>query len=361
MQEKIDELIKTLNTKYIKVNEPISKHTVVKIGGPADIWYEPPTTEEFVAAVKKARELNIPVTVIGRGSNTLISDKGIRGLVIRNGSKNIKVGNEFSVEETTKLEKDTQSRWEGATEAEGARKMYDFKDLDYDESEYPRVEVKIDSGVDMAFAMNYLITQGITGLQWYSRIPGNMGGWIYNNTHGGTHFINEVVKSVSILAENGDIITLNHDDLSFGYDESRFHKTHEIILDATLNLYKGDKQRAKEVAIEWAKRKSIQPPISTGCIFANISNEMKEKLGYPTGSVGYIIEHILELSGFRIGDAAISINHHNFIENKGKATAADYLSVVQEIQKKAEQKLGFKFKPEIFFLGFTPEEINSIQ
>ncbi len=351
----LQKLIDKLDPKYTKLNEPMSKHTTVRIGGPADIWYEAPTTEDFVNAVKSARELEIPVTVLGRGSNVLISDQGLRGLVIRNGSKNIQIGEETieapKEEDAEKAAEEIEARWASATEKEGARKMYEFKDLDYHEDDKPIVEVKMDSGVDMPYAINYLISQGVTGLQFFAKVPGNLGGWIYNNAHGGTHFINEYIKSVRVLDEFEDIKTLNHGELSFGYDSSRFHKTHEIILDAILLLRKGDKQRAQYTAMEWAKRKVIQPPISVGCVFANISNIDKENLKYPTGSVGYIVEHVLKMTGFQIGGAAISPKHHNFIENKGNATAKDYLAVIKEIQKRTKEQTGLDLKLEIFLLG----------
>lgn len=355
------ELINKLNPKYLKLNEPLSLHTTVGIGGPADIWYEAQSNAEFVETIRYARQLNIPITVLGRGSNVLISDKGLRGLVIKNGSKSIIIGDEVPVVETAELEKEIQKvefRW--ASDNQKGTFKYEFKDLDYDESESPRIEVKIDSGVDMPFAINYLINKGITGLQWYARIPGNLGGWIYNNVHGGTHFINEVIKSVEVLTENGATMHLKPSDLNFGYDESRFHSTKEIILSATLNLYKGDKEKAKVVAIEWAKRKSIQPHKSTGSVFKNISKEDQNRLGYPTASIGYIVEHIIKLSGFRVGDAAISKAHHGFIENLGNASAKDYLQVIKTIQDKTLEKTGIKITPEIFLLGFTKEELSSI-
>ncbi|MBE0573756.1 FAD-binding protein, partial [Candidatus Dojkabacteria bacterium] len=230
MGEQYKELIGKLNPKYLKLNEPLSLHTTVGIGGPADIWYEAQSTEEFIEAINLARKLEIPVTILGRGSNVLISDSGIRGLVLKNGSKNIVIGSEVSVKETEELEKEVtkiEARW--ASDSEKGTFKYEFKDLDYDELDSPRIEVKIDSGVDMAFAINFLINKGITGLQWYARIPGNLGGWIYNNVHGGTHFINELIKSVDVLTENGAVITLKVSDLNFGYDVSRFHNSNEII------------------------------------------------------------------------------------------------------------------------------------
>ncbi len=349
--DKYTEFLKELDsTRYI-LNEPLSKHSTVRIGGPADIWYEALTNDDFIQTIKLAREYNVPVTILGRGANVLIGDLGIRGLVIKNSSKNIKISSEESVSETKELEDEVQARWDSATEEEGARSMYEFKDLDYSEEEYPRVDVTIDSGVDMPFAINYLIQNGVTGLQWYSRIPGSLGGWIYNNVHGGTHFIHEVIKDVTVLTPDNKIVVLGKQDLGLDYDLSRFHTSNEVIIKATLLLYKGDTQKARYVAMEWAKRKSIQPSISIGCIFKNISNESKEKFNYPTTSVGYIVEHVLNMKGFHIGDAYISPNHHNFIENKGNATAKDYLAVINEIVNRTKEKLGIDLELEIFKLG----------
>lgn len=353
-----EKLLKSLNPSNLKLNEPLSKHSTVRIGGPAEIWYEPKTTEEFCKAIISARKLGINVTILGRGSNTLISDKGIAGLVIRNASNEIIIL-EGRIEKAEPLKEtcdEIEARWQ--SDSQKGTFKYEFKDLDYDESNFPRIEVKLDSGVDMPFAINYLIDKGITGLQWYSRIPGNLGGWIYNNVHGGTHFINEVVKSVKALDKNNNIKILSGNELAFEYDKSRFHTSGEIILEATLLLYKGDKEKAKYVAMEWAKRKSIQPPNSLGSVFKNIDNETKDRLGYPTTATGYIVEHVLKLSGFKINDAAISPKHHNFIENTGNASAKDYLEVIKTIVTRAKEEIGIDLKPEIFFLGFTDQELS---
>jgi len=345
-------LIAKLNTAHTKLDEPLSKHTTLKIGGPADIFYQPQTTEELIEAVKFARELNIPITMLGWGANVLIGDKGIRGLVIRNNSKQIQVGEQKSTEESAMNDEEIIARWASATEEEGARTMYDFKDLDYNESDKPIVEVRMDSGVDLPFAINFMIKQGLTGLQWYGRIPATIGGAIYNNIHGGTHHLSELIKSVRVLTTAGEVKELMVDELEAGYDTSRFHTSGEIILDATFNLRKGDKDKAEFVSKEWTKRKySLQPSISCGCVFKNVSNEEKDKRAWPTGSAGYVIEQQLLMTGFHIGDAWIASGHHNFIENKGSASAQEYLSVIKEIQKRSQEQLGIELELEIFLLG----------
>jgi UDP-N-acetylmuramate dehydrogenase len=216
----------------------------------------------------------------------------------------------------------------------------------------------MDSGVDLPFAINYLIGKDITGLQWYAGIPGTIGGAIFNNIHGGTHFMSEILDKVKILDTNLEIIELSVKDLGMDYDKSRFHNSGEIILQGTFCLFKGDVEKAKFTATEWASRKKLQPRNSPGCAFANITQEQKESNKFPTTSVGYIVEHEIGLSGHKVGDAAISKDHHNFIVNEGSATAGDFLAILKEIHKRTKEKFGIELVPEIMLLGFDPEEIK---
>jgi len=340
-------------------NEPLKNHTTLKIGGPAEYFFIAEAIEELVKAVKIAKKLNINVTLLGRGSNILISDKGLKGLVIKNMSKNIIIKGEKPISSKSEKEADQiQSRWQ--SDAKKGTFKYEFSDLDYDETDKPKVEIIIDSGVDLSYAIFFLIQNGITGLQWYAGIPGTIGGAVFNNIHGGTHFLSEVITSVKVLTKDLKIKDLSIKDLGVEYDKSRFHNSGEIILQTTFSLFKGDTEKAKATALEWAKRKSIQPRNSAGCTFANITNEEKEKLNYPTTSVGYIVEHVIGMSGFEKGDAIVSKAHHNFIENRGNATASDYLEVVKEIMKRTKEKTGIKLVPEIFFLGFEKNEVEGI-
>jgi UDP-N-acetylmuramate dehydrogenase len=230
-------------------------------------------------------------------------------------------------------------------------KKYDFADLDYDESKARDVEVVLDSGVNLQVAMVQLFDLGVTGLQWYARIPGTIGGAVYNNIHGGTHTFAEIIKKVVILNEHGGIETLSGKELKLGYDKSRFHDSGEIILEVTLGLKMGDVVRARKTADEWRKRKMIQPMNSAGCVFKNISEEDRAILGYPTTSVGYIIEHVLNMTGFAIGGAVIAKEHHNFIVNTGGATTKEILTIRDEIAKRARESVGIELEDEIIRVG----------
>lgn len=341
------ELAKCLNQDRVKFDEPLSLHTTLGIGGPADIFYETVDSGDLIKAVRLARSYGVPVTVVGGGSNILVSDKGIRGLVIKNNSNKISIGKSKKTE--TFLTEPVATRWQ-ADASKGTFK-YDFKDLDYEEWDEKRISVTIDSGVNLAVAMMRLIDQGVTGLQWYSRIPGTIGGAVFNNVHGGTHTIKEMVDKVVVLGLNGEIKSMSADELGLDYDQSRFHKSGEIIVEVVFDMYLGDKEKAKEVVTEWAKRKAIQPMNSAGCVFKNISEEDKEKHGYPTTATGYLIEHVLKMTGYKVGGAAVSTAHHNFIVNEGKATAKDFLAVRDEVIKRAKAKIGIDLESEIVLLG----------
>lgn len=355
--EKIIRLKNLLGDKA-KLNEPLSKHTFLKIGGPAQIYCEAENTEEYKKAISLARKLQINITPMGDGSNVLISDRGVKGLVLVNHSNEIEILGEAENKTQIDIIKPVY-RWESDSKI-GTFK-YEFKDLDYDESHEKRVKVKMDSGVNLPRAIDFLLDKGITGLQWYAGIPGTIGGAVFNNIHGGTHFVSEVIGSVDVIDLNGDYKILQKSDLGADYDKSRFQESKEIIIRATFILYKGDTDKAKYVRYEWAKRKSLQPRNTPGCAFHNLTQEQKEKLNIPTTSAGFVIEHLLKMTGFKIGDAAISKDHHNFIVNEGHASAKDYLAVMKTIYTRAKDELGIVMVPEIFLIGFNDAEIKEFK
>jgi len=330
----------------VRRDEPLSAHTTLGIGGKADLFYITESSGDLVKAVRLARSFQVPVTVIGGGSNILVGDAGVRGLTIKNKSKKITVHKEGKIHAL--LRGVVGARWMRSTK--GSLKG-DFTDINYDERDKPDVEVVLDSGVNLQVAMAQLFDQGVTGLQWYSRIPGTIGGAVYNNIHGGTHTFAEIVKKVVILDKHGGIKTIAGKNLRLGYDHSRFHESGEIILEVTLVLKAGDVERARKTADEWKKRKATQPMNSAGCVFKNISEEERTILGYPTTSVGYIVENILNMSGFKVGGAAIAKEHHNFIVNRGGATAKDFLAVRDEIVKRAREGVGIELEDEIILIG----------
>ncbi len=344
---KYDNLIKKLKSKNIKTfkNEPLKKYTTFQIGGPADVLSIVTRKKELVTAIKYALKLNVEFIILGGGSNVLISDKGIKKFVIINKATNIEI-----LKKDEKLD-NLKSTIRNRLIQTDTKKLYSFKDLDYKETG-ERILVKIDSGTNLMRATLDLIKQGITGLQWYAGIPGTIGGAVFNNIHGGTHFLSEVIKQVEVLnTKTQEIYTLTNKKCDFKYDYSRFHSNPEIILSATFSLYRGDGEKALYVFQEWTKRKIIQPKRSAGSIWQNLDNETIKKLNLPTGSWGYIIDKIFKLKGKRINNAQISTKHAGFIENIGDAKASDVLKLIKLVEQEAEQKLQIKPKREVFLLG----------
>jgi UDP-N-acetylmuramate dehydrogenase len=333
-------------TLSFELNHPLAYETTLRIGGNADYFTRVSSQGDLVELVKQASDQEVPTTILGGGSNVLISDAGIKGLVVKNYTN----GYEISGETKGKVfAKRPDPRWNGASIE------------DYSEEGSAQVSVDIKSGTSLQRAIYGLIDRGLTGLQWFSGIPGTIGGAVFNNIHGGTHFFSELVRSVTICDKYGNIKEISSDELNFDYDCSRFHSSHELILEASLDLFAGDKDRALLTADMWKKKKALQPKNSAGCTFKNIDNSDKERLGYPTCSAGYIIDKILKLTCYRRGDIMVSPEHANFIVPCGdKPLASDYIKVIREIQKRAFEATGLKLRPEIIFLGFNREEIEDI-
>lgn len=359
-----DSLLQVFQSQFphlqFQANHALAPYTTVKIGGPAELFVIVTKTQDLIDVVLHANSHQVPVTILGWGANSLISDAGIKGLVIKNACQDITVHDEKITQEIVTEYKQikVEPRWNAAKAPETP--SYEFTDLDYNEDTAERVAVTMDAGVSLPAAINILLAKGITGLQWYSRIPASVGGAIYNNIHGGTHFIGEVVVAVDVITEDNQHTRYTVDQLDFDYDFSRFHHSQEVILSTDFLLFKGDVAKAQKAAIEWARRKSVQPQNSLGCVFQNISAEDQQRLQVPTPSIGYLIQHVLKLQGYRVGDAQVSNQHAAFIENLGSATATDYLTIIKKIVAEAKEKCQLELKTEIFFLGFTEQELAGI-
>lgn len=331
---------------------PLAPFTAIKIGGPAEVLVTVTTSDDLAHLIQFCVTQSIPYTLLGWGANTLIADRGIRGLVIRNTAKELNIEDSGTANQTAPAIPARHK--ELLTES-------DFASIDYEEAaDAERVSVTIASGWPLPSLIPTLLSQGVTGLQWYSRIPATLGGAIVNNIHGGTHFLSEVVESVRVISKEGTELQLSNEECAFEYDYSRFHHSGETIIDARLSLWKGDVARAQKTVAAWAVQKAAQPQQSLGCTFQNIAQTDEERLKLPTNSTGYIIDVLLGMKGKSIGGAQISPQHAAFIVNTGGASAADYLSLALEVHKRAREELGLSLKPEIFFKGFTAQELKEL-
>lgn len=304
-----EELQNKLGLERIKLNEPLSLHTSIKVGGPAKWYYEAQNKEEIVTAVKTANALKIPYFVLGGGTNVLFKDKGFEGLIIRNKSQNISL-----LGFKGKIEKGKMNLNEIMLEAE--------------------------SGATINQLVRYTIEENIEGLEYFLGTPGTVGGAVYNNAHWQQFLIGDKIVSAEIIDLKGNVFEVNKNYFKFGYDQSILHKTKEIVLSVKFHLAKGDKnilwQRANE---SLAYRKDTQPALpSLGCTFQN-----PHILNY---SAGYLIEQT-GLKGKIIGGAQISDKHANFIINLSSATSSDILSLINLIKSEVVKKFGINLKEEI--------------
>lgn len=326
-------------------NHPLAPYTTVKIGGPADTFIITNTTEEFIKALKKYS--SSPLTILGNGSNVLISDSGIRGTVIKNSSKDI----DILVADPLPIEFHHTYTQRKENEPE---KYLDFTKLDYDESKESQVLVKISSGTPLPYVINYLLDHGVTGLQWFAYIPGTIGGATWYNIHGGAYHFSDYLESIECFnLKTGYIENFFKKDLTWSYEKSFFQENpHLIILSTTLRLFKGNVKLAKQVKEAWiAQKVKVQPMNSAGSIFANPSLDDCQKIWGEQKSTGWIIDHELNWKGKQVGGAQISPLHSNFIVNTGTATAKDVSNLITEIKNEVQKRFSLTLKTEVKFLG----------
>lgn len=330
-------------------NFPLAPLTTLKIGGPADSFIEAKSNAQLIEIIKSTPS-STPITILGNGSNVLISDSGIRGLVIRNLSKEITIHSDSTHKSYLINHKSTDSTHRTENEPQ---KYLNFAALDYDESSEPRIQVTLDAGVPLPYAINYLVKQGITGLQWFAYIPGTIGGATWYNIHGGKYNLSQFIDSVTIFNRTTNQTIKIKNDAEFKYDTSPFqHHSDWIILSTTLNLYLGDTQKAAAVVKSWIEQKmKVQPMNSAGSTFQNPSLEDSVRNWGEQKSTGWIIDHELGWKGKQVGGAQISLQHANFIVNTGTATAKDYFNLATEIITEVQKRFGFTLKMEVKLLG----------
>lgn len=342
-----DAIVEKLGGKRVLINEPMSYHTTIKIGGPADYYYQATTNKELVEAVSFCRQQSLSYFLLAGGSKILVGDLGIRGLVVHNKTTGVEVLSEPDVSQQASIFK-TQPRFEAADPAV----FMNFADLDYDETALPPALIKVDSGVMMPTLINHIFTQGITGLEWFVRIPATMGGGIFMNMHGANRFLGDKVVRAEVLTSDGRLLTVDRDYFQFDYDKSSLQENGDILLTVTIKLYKGDVERAKKVAMEWAKRKSkVQSANSAGSVFRNLSAKDQNRLNLPTPSAGFVIDKLLGLKGRQVGQAQISPKHANFIVNLGGSKAKEVMELITLCKTLSWEKLGLDLVEEIVYAG----------
>ena len=286
--------------KELLLEEPMAKHTSFRIGGPADVLAQPADEAELAALLKRAAEHAVPVTLIGNGSNLLVRDKGIRGLVI-------KLSNSFS----------------------------DMKALGN--------ELTFGSGISLAMASKKAASLSLSGMEFAVGIPGTIGGAVYMNAGAYDGEMAKVVTSVRVMDREGKISELKASELAFAYRHTALQNSGLIVTSVTCVLQPGEADAIAAKMADFSQRRISKQPLelpSAGSMF-------KRPPGYFAGT---LIEQT-GLKGYTVGGAQVSQKHAGFVVNVGGATAKDVLQLISDVQSKVFAAHGVRLEPEVLVLG----------
>ena len=294
----------------VETGARLASLTTFDVGGPADWLVAVTGAEELRRALALARDASVPVQVLGGGSNVLVSDGGVRGLVVR-----LHAGEVRAIDAS---------------------------------------RVRADAGVTINGLVRWTINRGLAGLEAWAGTPGTVGGAIFGNAHFRNRLISEIVHTVTLVTPSGELAEVPAGAMGFGYDESRLHRTGEIVVSADFGVTAGDPAALRAVAREsLAFRKRTQPLASpsAGCIFQN-PDPARDRVpdGIPP-SAGALVDRA-GLKGARQGGAVVSPTHANFIVNDGTATAADIRALIERCKAEVRTRFGVELREEIVYLGF---------
>ena len=299
-QEIITRLEQILTKDRIRQNEPMKNHTTFRVGGPADIFLTP-SAEELPAVLSVCREEQMPVTVIGNGSTLLVGDQGIRGVVIciGFGMRGIRVDGE---------------------------------------------KIFLEAGVTLAAAAQQAAKAGLTGLEFASGIPGTFGGAVVMNAGAYGGEMKDVIVSVRVISEDGEILTLSKEELDLSYRHSVIPERGYLVIDGELLLTREkDPDQITERMEELKKKRIEKQPLE----YPSAGSTFKRPEGYFAGKL------IMDagLRGFSVGGAAVSEKHCGFVINKGNATAADICALMDEVTRIVKEKYAVTLEPEVKKVG----------
>ncbi len=283
----------------VKINALMKEHINFEVGGPADILLIPSKVEQIIESIKICKENNIPYFVMGNGSNLLVKDGGIRGVVIKlTGLTNLEVNKE---------------------------------------------EIKADCGVMLKELSDKALENSLTGLEFACGIPGSVGGAVFMNAGAYNGEIKNVIKEAEVITSSGEIVTLSKDELELGYRTSKVMKDNSIVINATFKLEKGNKEEIKETIDDLTQKREEKQPLE----YPSAGSTFKRPEGYFAGK---LIQDS-GLKGYSIGGAAVSSKHSGFVINKGNATAKDILDLIAYIQEEVKKQFGVELHTEVRIIG----------
>lgn len=302
-------LVDLLGAGRIAKDVPLAPLTTFRVGGPADWLVTLRSVEDVRNAVALARDEGVPVSVLGGGSNLLVADDGVRGLVIRVHGGDVVVRGDSTL--------------------------------------------RADAGVTINGLVRWTINRGVAGLEAWAGTPGTVGGAVHGNAHFQGRLISELIQRVTLVTPAAAVLEVDVSDMQFRYDESRLQRTGEIVVSADFHAGRGETATLRAVAREsLAFRKQTQPleAASAGCIFQN-PDPARDRVpeGVPA-SAGALVDRA-GLKGMREGNARVSPTHANFIVNDGGATARDIARLIDRCRTQVLRELGVPLQEEIVRLG----------
>ena len=289
-----------LGSDNVKLQEPMSKHTTFRIGGPADFYLCPHSTKEVQQAVQICKEENLPYFILGNGSNLLVSDKGYRGVIIQ--------------------------LWKN------------FSDISV-----KGCCITAKAGALLSKVAAEALEAGLTGMEFASGIPGTIGGSVFMNAGAYGGEMKDIIKEVKVLDDQGEVRVLSNEEMKLGYRTSIVKEKGYTVLSAVLELKKGEPSVIRETMEDLKNRRTSKQPLdmpSAGSTFKRPEGYFAGKLIMDSG-----------LRGFSVGGAQVSEKHCGFVVNKGGATAEDVTVLIREVQRRVKEKFGVELETEVRFLG----------
>lgn len=297
-------LLNILNKEDILIDEPMSKHISFRVGGPADILVKPSSEDQIKDILTFAKKENIPYLIIGNGSNLLVRDGGIRGIVIKI-AENF---NDFSIEGTT---------------------------------------VTAQSGAMLSFMGKAIMRNNLTGFEFAAGIPGTLGGAIAMNAGAYGGEMKDIVKSVRLIDSQGNIVELSNEEMQFAYRKSILSKEEYIVLSAVMELKEGNYEEIRDIMKDLTNKRVTKQPLnlpSAGSTFKRPEGYFAAKLIEDCG-----------LKGLTLRGAQVSDKHCGFVVNLGGAQAKDILDLIYVVKSTVYSKFGVMLEEEVKILG---EEIG---
>ncbi len=299
-QELGKKLLSILKEEQVKKDEPMKNHTTFRVGGPAAYFVTPQTVEEVSKVIEACTQENVPYYIVGNGSNLLVSDKGYEGVIIQI----YKQMNQVEVEGT---------------------------------------QIRAQAGALLSMIAKRALDAELTGFEFAAGIPGTLGGACVMNAGAYGGEMKDVLQSVTVLTDKGEVKVLAKEELELGYRTSVIAKKGYIVLEAVIELQKGEKEAIQTVMDELKEKRVTKQPLE----YPSAGSTFKRPEGYFAGK---LIQDA-GLRGFQVGGAQVSEKHCGFVINKDQATASDVMNLMNQVSDKVYEAFGVRLEPEVKRLG----------